>query len=256
MLSMLPLAIVASFAMQADQAGLARGAWVGTSLMEARKGHTATLLADGRVLLVGGGSCDGRDVGKTADLFAATSMTLQRIAALRFPRREHSTTVLKNGRIVVAGGVTRPNDPVGATGTVETIFVSRSNSPWGMWQRGPDLNQPRRSQAAVPLPDGRVLVLGGFDETGTALSSTETWDGVGPRWTDGPPLNVAKGTVRAHILKDGRVVVIGTGGETEIWVPTSKRWRTLKSAAFAPRAGFPPSMLSVPLADGSIVAIG
>ena len=67
-----------------------------------RSQHTATLLKDGRILLVGG--C--RMVARLAnvEIYDPVSNTYQPTGSLNTPRSAHSATLLPDGRVLVVGG--------------------------------------------------------------------------------------------------------------------------------------------------------
>ena len=66
----------------------------------ARAAHTATLLRDGRVLIVGG---LGAGAG-SAELFDPATRTFSRTGSPLVPRASHTATLLADGRVLVAGG--------------------------------------------------------------------------------------------------------------------------------------------------------
>ena len=69
-----------------------------------RYGFTATLLRDGRVLVVGGFSAGGAGVQASAELYDPATGRWTVTASLRTPRRNHTATLLADGRVLVAGG--------------------------------------------------------------------------------------------------------------------------------------------------------
>lgn len=78
-------------------------------LTEARYNHTATLLPDGRVLVVGGGTNTG--FSHTAELFDPVTRTWAPTGSLFSFRYGHTATLLTNGRVLVAGGYTNAARP-------------------------------------------------------------------------------------------------------------------------------------------------
>src|SRR4029079_1037522 len=66
-------------------------------------GHTATLLANGKVLLTGGGQ---EDCGTTrlAELYDPATETLTVTGNMTMARAGHSATLLPNGTVLIAGG--------------------------------------------------------------------------------------------------------------------------------------------------------
>ena len=110
-----------------------------------RSGHTATLLSDGRVLLLAG---DGG-----GEIYDPATGTFSRAASLSFPG--HTATLLGNGKVLVSGGY----DQSGCGGLRATeIYDPATNS----FQGGRDMNSPRVEHSATLMPDGKVLLAGGL----------------------------------------------------------------------------------------------
>ncbi len=83
-----------------DPAG---GTWTATgSTIEPRSDHTATLLTDGRVLMVGGQ--DNDVLVASAELYDASSGSWTATANPATARQGHSATLLSDGTVLVAGG--------------------------------------------------------------------------------------------------------------------------------------------------------
>ena len=106
------------------------------------------------------------------------------------------------------------------------------------WFSAAPMRQPRAGQTANLLPDGDVLVAGGYngfiEEVGgshTNLATAELFDPSTGTWTAAPSLLVARSFQNSVSLKDGRVLLIG-GWESssdspptaEIYDPRSNSW--------------------------------
>jgi N-acetylneuraminic acid mutarotase len=75
----------------------------------------------------------------------------------------------------------------------------------------------RAGHTATRLPDGTVLVAGGYDSDGDALASTEVYDSGTGSWTATGYMDVARAGHTATLLTDGTVLVVGgydSGGDT------------------------------------------
>ena len=71
------------------------------SMTTARYGHTATLLPDGRVLVVGGYNANSLT---SAELYNPALNSWSAAENLTVARNYHTATLLPNGRVLVAGG--------------------------------------------------------------------------------------------------------------------------------------------------------
>jgi hypothetical protein len=123
-----------------------------------RAGHTATLLADGRVLVVGGWSQRSSPLTPaltSAEIYDPRTGAWSDGGAMAVAREGHLATLLPDGRVLVAGG--RSGRPSSAALESTELFDPAS----GSWASGPSMSVPRVFAAATLLPDGRVIVAGG-----------------------------------------------------------------------------------------------
>jgi hypothetical protein len=129
-----------------------------------RSEHSATLLDDGRVAIIGGFDATGAaraDVVVVAGDGTATPYE----GVLRTPRGRHTATLV-GGAILVAGG----GDDVGTLADAELLetagFTVTATAP---------LRGAREGHGAVLLATGTVLIAGGVDETGAPLARLELY---------------------------------------------------------------------------------
>jgi len=136
------------------------GAWVwdataGTIVPMAihvpRTEHTATMLADGSVLIVGGRNDEGLvEIAEQFDPATQAFTTLSSVGATA--RAQHTTTLLTDGQVLVVGGSNGGQ-------------VALPTELWNVDVRGAAVSgvQPldRSRHRATLLPDDRVLVTGG-----------------------------------------------------------------------------------------------
>src|SRR5262249_25153459 len=106
-----------SFLLHPAQAGLFNAPGPMTT---ARYSQTATLLANGKVLVAGGDGTKGALA--TAELYDPVTGTWIPTGALHTARDEHTATLLPNGKVLVAGGLGLASaelyDPVSGIWTV------------------------------------------------------------------------------------------------------------------------------------------
>ncbi|MEV6974065.1 DUF6603 domain-containing protein [Kitasatospora sp. NPDC093806] len=152
------------------------GAWTPTgSLLTARKGHQAVLLADGRVLVTGGdpvagpGRYDPAGLA-TAELYDPRTGGWTATAPLPGGRTRHRCLALRDGRVLVIGGTSGPAHRSGHR-TVSVLDPAR-----GGWTGTGGLATGRSGFAAVELADGRVLVAGGIAAAGPAAPGPDPLD--------------------------------------------------------------------------------
>jgi hypothetical protein len=211
-----------------------------------RAAHTATLLADGRVL-VAGGIRGGEAALASAELFDPATGRFEATAPMATPRSGHTATLLRDGRVLVAGGW----DDERLQRTTE-LFDPRT----GTFSAGADLSAPRGGHTATRLRDGTVLLVGGRSGR-AAVRSADLFDPATGRMRAAGRLAEAREAHTATLLGDGRVLVVG--GSSAAGVHASAEIYDPRAGAFA-RAG----AMAVPrhkhaaalLPDGSVLVVG
>jgi hypothetical protein len=161
------------------------------------------LLPDGRVLIAGGRGADGGALRSVEIVDTARSVVTDG-PNLPEPRTAQAAALFE-GDVLLIGGNTVSHRAVAST-------LRYRQQEW-RWIPGPSLAWARVKHAAVTLPQGGVLVIGGSEaaESRDAFSVTEVlWPGSdqfrpGPRLTEGR----YKLTDAAAVLSDGRVAVAG-----------------------------------------------
>lgn len=187
--------------------------------------HTATLLPDGRVLVVGGMIEDEVEIAE-AELWEPPTGQAQSAGSLAQTRWAHSASLLPDGRVLVVGGGTQ-SDPTGERSDAQGPFNLASVEVWapetGFSPTG-TMAIARRSQTATTLPDGRVLVVGGAETDEPAAA--EIWDPTtGSFSLTGVPLVARNWGSSATLLPDGRVLIVGSDAATaEAWNPETERF--------------------------------
>lgn len=209
------------------------GAWTITgSLAHGRYRHTATLMPDGRVLVIG-----GTDVGTglpttSCEFFDPGTQSWSAGPTLNVARQHHTATLMPNGDVLVTGG--------GDSGIGGNSIISCELLPFGgpAWNIVGQMTRSRQDHAAVLLPNGRVLVIAGegFDPTNEvgnyALPSTELYDSETQRWQPGPSMIVGRGSVQvALVAKENKVYALGDFQQSIEYLDLDRMvWRTSLSA--------------------------
>jgi Galactose oxidase, central domain/Kelch motif len=185
------------------------GRWTATGRMHLRwiGGHTATLLASGKVLVVGGEGGHGHLT--SADVYDPQTGRWTVTGSLHTARGGHTATLLPNGTVLVAGG-SAPAQRIPSSelyGSSAEVYDPRT----GRWTVTAPMHEGRDAHTATLLSNGQVLVAGGQGNvTAQTLSSAELYDPRTSRWMVTPPMHDARYEHTATLLRDGTVLVAGT----------------------------------------------
>jgi hypothetical protein len=178
------------------------------SLTTARSGHTATVLANGKVLIAGGLNFPGS--GPDVYHFLASAELYDPATGLSSPtgdmitaRARHSATLLPGGKVLIVGGSSDTNvtsaelyDSV--TGTFSaTGGITTANC------------------TATLLKNGKVLIAGDIAQLYDPVTNSFTL--TGPYSGPFPP-GQSFFPETATLLQDGRVLVAGCGDNSGAWL--------------------------------------
>lgn len=211
---------------------------------EARVGQTATLLANGKVLVAGG--VDTPNVAlSTAELFDPATETFTPTGAMIKPRTAFAATLLangpvaSNGKVLLVGGsgdnTAELFDP--ATGTfaltgtptgpiselTATLLTNGAVLVTGGSSKSAALYDPATNSFALTgsmttrqpgatatlLSDGTVLIAGGFDSALDPINTAELYNPATGTFAATGSMNLARSGHAATLLKSGKVLVTG-----------------------------------------------
>ncbi len=217
--------------------------------------HSATRLADGRVLIVGGYAETLQSDTTAAELFDPRTRTFAATGALTTARRAHVATLLDGGNVAVLGGDVGLGRPAVLAG------IERYDPATGRWSTLDPLVTARSHHTVSRLQDGRLLVVGSYDYTrGRASAEVELCSAAATACRTSASLSVARAAHSASPLPDGRILVAGGGAgifdtpphaTTSIFDPARESWSPgppLPSGRFDHAA--------ITLADGTTLLIG
>jgi N-acetylneuraminic acid mutarotase len=195
------------------------------NLITARSGHSATLLPSGKVLVTGGYGASssilgGNKILSNAELYDPATNTWSGAASLASARMSHTATLMLTGNVLVTGGYGPGGGLLGSI-TSKLLASAEIYDPISnTWTLAASPAELRAYHTATLLPDGRVLVAGGFYEGSGVISflkphgSTELYDPVTKSWMGGGSLVTTRGYHTATLLPNGRVLVTGGLGDT------------------------------------------
>jgi hypothetical protein len=203
------------------------GTWTAAGDMsQARAFHTASTLADGRVLVAGG----SQDLYPTwaflasAELFDPSAGTWSPTGSMAQGRREHTASTLASGEVLVAGG---------AYGDLPTTSAERYDPAGGTWRPAGSMAHARTAHTASTLGDGRVLVAGGFleylsmsNQYSVPWPTAEVYDPSTDTWSVTGSMLDPRGRHRAAVLANGAVLVAGgvSLASVELYDPSTGAW--------------------------------
>ncbi|HET9695382.1 MAG TPA: kelch repeat-containing protein [Terriglobales bacterium] len=171
--------------------------------------HTASLLNDGTVLIVGGSGIT-EAIHKMAHRYVPDNDSYQGAGQLNTARMAHVAFTLPDGKVVVAGGFNlysgaSPFDPAFKSTEIYDPALS-------VFTPGPDMTVPRRHHVATQLKDSRVLITGGIQLQGSGFSAspnTEIYDPATNAFTAGNRMTDGRWMHTATLLADGKVLIAG-----------------------------------------------
>ena len=164
-------------------------------MLEARTNHTATLLPDRKVLIVGG--------PLSAELYDPDTRSFRPLGnPFCVHGRSPIATLLADGRVLITGGETdlrcaEVYDP-------ETEAFSKVG----------ELNADHWRHTAILLGDGRVLIVGGWQRGSggyVTQAVAEIYDPVAATFSLTGSLNISRVMHTAALLPSGQVLVVGGG---------------------------------------------
>jgi Kelch motif/Galactose oxidase, central domain/WD40-like Beta Propeller Repeat len=173
------------------------------SMSSIRDHHTATVLKDGKVLVLGGGG-EGYASQKTAELYDPATGRFSQTGSMKTGRWLQTATLLQDGSVLVAGGRS-PQDSVYKSAEIYDPATGRFHSAGSM-------DEARQQQTATLLPDGRVFIAGGYwsdGQKGRVLSSTEMFDPATGKSSGIGSMGAPRDGHTATLLNDGRILIAG-----------------------------------------------
>jgi hypothetical protein len=255
----------------------------------ARQAHTATLLANGKVLVAGGLDNIGSE-SASAELFDPAGGTFASTGSMQTPRQAHTATLLNNGKVLVTGGGIAPTataelfDPTtGMFATTGTMHTARSSHTATLLNDGKvlitgggtnttelfdpstgtftltgNMSTPRTFHTATLLASGKVLVAGGFGSDGSGLATAELFDETSGTFAATGNMVTAHFAHTATLLNGGKVLIAGgldltgsAGATAELFDPVAGTFSATGSMA-NPRQLHTATLLN----DGTVLIAG
>jgi hypothetical protein len=224
------------------------------TMTTARENHTATRLADGRVLIAGGTDLGSHTIS-SAELYDPMTGTFSPTGSMATARAFHTATLLPDGRVLVAAG-----DPASWFAGSPMLASAEVYDPeTGTFSTTAAMTGARGSHTATLLRDGRVVFTGGSDSS-RDLETAELYDPATGAFSATDPMAYGRLYHTATLLRDGRVLVVAGGGEytsrqflasAELYDPQARTF-SLTGSLIEPRTYHEASLL----ADGRVLVTG
>ncbi|MBZ5603727.1 MAG: hypothetical protein LAO79_15610, partial [Acidobacteriia bacterium] len=191
------LSAVFAWRIGAAQTSSPNRGWTTTGSMTKRRiGHQATLLPDGKVLVIGADA--------TSEIYDPATGGFTAGARMAFPHGSYfAATPLADGRTFIIGGSNRPSaaeiyDP--ASGTFAAV--------------GSPVQPHGQGVTATLLNDGRVLIVGGLMNSGQSgagntPAGAELYDPQAGKYTPAGSMAQNRNAHQAILLADGEVLICG-----------------------------------------------
>ncbi len=237
---------------------------------QGRFGHTASLVAANRTVVLTGGLTAENDTTNTVEIFDADTNTfVLNPPVMSTARVGHTATPLLDGRILVVGGAAEKDSNGFKSFVTEVQAYDKDLGNNGGFADLPPLEPGRMLHTALRIEKsaskGIVMVMGGANgEDGaglTPIADVHFFDPSVPSWTCAPrPMNVPRFGHTATELDDGRILVVGgvtslgTSAPAEIFEPGNPvedgTWTILSVPKGVPRVGHTATLF--PAAAGSV----
>lgn len=132
---------------------------------------TTTALADGTILLTGCGTITSTAETPLAWTYdPATNLATEIGSRMSDVRLLGAATLLQNGTVLLTGGI-RPQSSATAVGSIDIYDPTRRT-----FQKVATLQTPRCDHTATLLPNGKVLIVGGWIDTSGPTALAELFD--------------------------------------------------------------------------------
>ena len=175
------------------------------SMLCAHKGHTASVLQNGKVLIAGR---TGITITPCAELYDPVTGTFTRTGNMTTPVSDHAAVLLANGKVLIVGGSVDRSGCISCTATSSAELYDPGTGTFSA--TGP-MNAARSSPTATLLSSGKVLVTGGgVNPTGGPQQTAELYDPASGTFTlTNSSMAVGRQFHTATLLPSGKVLVAG-----------------------------------------------
>ena len=177
---------------------------------------------------------------------------LSPVLKMNAERAAHTATLLPDGKVLIAGGFREEGTSEVAISSAE-IFDPATNT----FTPANDLNEPRNGHTATLLPNGKVLLAGGWNQHGRTATA-EVYDPQTGAFEYTGSLMAPRQGLTATLLHNGQVLIAGGDSArnspqpaAELYDPATETF-TLAESLNIGRFGHTATLL----ADGKVLLVG
>ncbi len=181
----------------------ATNTWAAGATMTAGRGlANATVLGSGNVLTAGG--YNGVSFLSSAEQYNPVTNTWAAAGTMATARAFGVYVLLQSGKVLVAGGEN------GVSATPTALAVAELYDPaTNTWSSAGTMPAARYAAGAALLANGKVLVVGGANTAGDAITNVDLYDPATNTWSAAAPLPASRAAESVVLLGNGKVLAAG-----------------------------------------------
>ncbi|WP_160286292.1 Kelch repeat-containing protein [Pseudomonas knackmussii] len=189
-------------------------------LFVGRYNHSATLLDNGEVFIMGGHGANEAPL-RDAEIFDPLTKTWQTTGTPLEARSLHRAILLPSGKVLIVGGQN-------LGGVLKSAELYDPTT--GRFSATGSLSQARWEHTATLLSNGKVLVTGGMGYNNAPLATAELYDPNTETWVAVTSMNEARTGHTAVLLPEDKVLVAGGVGIDGSALSTAEMFERIASS--------------------------
>jgi hypothetical protein len=205
-------------------ASISDGVWDHVGPMPSRRAdHLMVRLADGRVLVAGGGMANDARSKRSADIYNPQTDRWSAAEPMHRTRSGMSGVLMRNGQVLVVGGV---STVIKSGGLMNVVLRSAEIYHPGTdrWTKVAAMHDRRLWPIVELLPRGQVLVAGGASDPRDSRTA-EIYNPRSGRWRMTESMSVPRYLGASARLPNGNILVAGGKRDPTTHRRTAERYR-------------------------------